>query len=113
MKKSINFISGGNWSSSYYTDYEGNIYDASTGSDYIEEFIEILNLEVAFLEYHPDLVYFENGVSWKIQKCYPSNFENFKDIPKWTYCKNPNIPLIEQLNENEFKEFHKFNTRKW
>lgn len=113
MGKSINFISGGNWSNSYYTDYEGNIYNASTGSDYIEEFINILNLEAAFLEYHPDLVYFENGVNWKVQKCYPYNFDNFKDIPRWAYCKNPNIPLIKQLDENEFKEFHEFNTRKW
>lgn len=105
----IKFISGRNWSNSYYTDCNGKLYSGSTGSNYIKYFIENINLDVEFVEYHPNLLYFYDGVSMNVQDLYPYHFENFKDIPKWTYSKDRNKPLIPQLDETELFEFFKFN----
>lgn len=105
----IKFIRGGNWSDSYYTDYNGKLYNGSTGSVYIESFIEDINLDADFLDYHPDLVYWTNGVTLNVQDLYPHKFDYFEEIPKWTYSKDYRKPLIPQLNEEELFEFSKYN----
>jgi len=109
MKEKIKFISGGNWCNSYYTDHKGKLYNASTGSVYIKDFIERLDIEVEFLEYHPNLVYWYDGATLNVQDLYPRDFDYFDEIPKWIYSKDNNKPLIPQLNEKELEEFNKYN----
>ena len=107
--KEIKFIKGANWSSSYYTNKDNEIICASTGSVYIEKFLNQCGIEHQVLEYHPDLVYMKNGVECGIQSVYPDEFETFDDIPQWTYSKDNKKPLIQQLNEKELEEFNKYN----
>lgn len=107
----IKFISGGGWSSSYYTDNEGKLYNASTGSTYVKDFIERLSIDVDFLKYHPDLCYFKNGINYNSQNLNPYLFEYFQDIPKWVYSKDDSKPLIPQLNEKELKELDSYKCR--
>ena len=103
------FISGGNWGESYYTDDSGKLYSASTGSVYIEDFIDRLKLDVDFLDYHPDLVYWDNGVKCNVQDIFPYQYESFNEIPTWTYSKDKSKPLIPQLTEDELIQFKKIN----
>ena len=107
----IKIICGGSWSCDYYTDYEGKLYDGSTGSVYIRDFIERLNIDVDFIKYHPDLVYFSNGINYNSQNLKPYRFEYFEDIPKWAYSKDRNKPLIPQLNEEELRELDEYKCR--
>ena len=100
----IYFICGGNIDSYYALD-EGEIFPASTGSVYIEEFLEKMNVEHTRLEIHPDLIYGRNGVHCGMGNIRPSNFKTMKEFPKWFYCYNPKKPLIKQLTEEDFIEF--------
>ena len=95
-----------NWDDNlYYALDDGKIHNGSTGSVYIEEFICEMKIDNITLTVHSDLRYCLNGVHCGMSNIYLGSFHVIKNIPKWFYCYDINIPLLKQLTEQEFKEF--------
>lgn len=92
-------------SNTYYARDNGEIYNGSTGSVYIEDFVHEMKIEHITLNIHPNIRYSTNGCHIGMSNISLSHFKSIKDIPKWFYCYDTNKPLLKQLSEKEFEEF--------
>lgn len=100
------YVIGGSNMNTYYALDDGKIYNGSTGSVYIEDFIDEMKIEHTYLEIHPDIIYGDNGCHCGLSNIhFSTDFKSVNDIPKWFYCYNSEEPLLKQLTEEEFDEF--------
>lgn len=101
----IYWIKIANGSDYYAKSKYGQIHTASTGSVYIKDFMQDMKIKHKCISFHPDIVYCQNGCHAGISNISPYDFKKVKNIPKWFYCYDKNIPLLKQLSEKEFNEF--------